>query len=54
MQQKLFQFFLSQEAGPSWNNIEKKPQKQRPKLKKKNYIKLLQRIFALPAVQYNW
>ena len=36
-QQKLFQFFLSQEARASWNNIEKKPQKQRLKLKKKLY-----------------
>ena len=25
--------FLPQEAGPSGNNIEKKPQNQRPKLK---------------------
>ena len=35
MQQKLFQIFLSQEAGGSGNNIERKSQKPRPKLKKK-------------------
>ena len=30
MQQKLISYFLSQEAGASENNIEKKPQKPRP------------------------
>ena len=34
MQQKLFNFFLTQEAGASRNDIEKKPQKPHPKLKK--------------------
>ena len=34
MQQKLFNFFLPQEAGASRNEIEKKPQKPHPKLKK--------------------
>ena len=34
MQQKLFNFFLPQEAGASRNDIEKKPQKPHPKLKK--------------------
>ena len=34
MQQKLFNFFLAQEAGASRNEIEKKPQKPHPKLKK--------------------
>ena len=34
MQQKLVQFFLQQEAGAFGNNIEKEPQKPRPKLKK--------------------
>ena len=53
MQQKLFQFFLSQEDGAFENNIEKKPQKPRQKLKNV-YIIYLQRIFALPAVQCNW
>ena len=34
MQQKLFQYFLSQEAGASGNNIEKEPQKPYSNLKK--------------------
>ena len=34
MQQKLFNFFLPQEAGAFGNNSEKEPQKPRPKLKK--------------------
>ena len=33
MQLKLVQFFLPQEAGAFGNNIEKNPQKPRPKLK---------------------
>ena len=37
MQQKLFQFFLSQEAGVFGNNIEKELQKPRPKLEKYIY-----------------
>ena len=37
MQQKLFQNFLPQEAGAFGNNIEKEPQKSRPKLKKYVY-----------------
>ena len=32
-----FRFFLSQENGPSANNIEKEPQKPRPKLEKYIY-----------------
>ena len=34
MQQKLFNFFLPQEACACRNKIENKPQKSRPKLKK--------------------
>ena len=34
MQQKLFKFFLPQEAGSFRNNIENKPQKPNPKLRK--------------------
>ena len=34
MEEKLVQFFLPQEAGAFGNNIEKEPQKLRPKLKK--------------------
>ena len=34
MQQKLVQNFLQQEVGAFGNNIEKEPQKPRPKLKK--------------------
>ena len=49
MQQKLFQFFLPQEAGAFGINIEKEPQKPRPQLKNM-YIIYLQRIFALPEV----
>ena len=49
MQQILVQFFLPQEAGAFGNNIEKEPQKPRPKLKNMYTIYLL-RIFALPAV----
>ena len=45
--------FLFQEAGASGNNIEKEPQKPRPKLKKYN-IKYLQGIFALPSIQCKW
>ena len=38
MHQKLFQFFfLPREAGAFGNNIEKEPQKPRPKLKKRVY-----------------
>ena len=37
MQKQLFQFFLPQEAGAFENNIEKEPQKPRPKLKKYVY-----------------
>ena len=36
MQQKLFKFFLPQETGAFQNNIEKKLEKPRPKLK--NYV----------------
>ena len=53
MQQKLFQNCLPQEAGAFGNNIEKEPQKPRPKLKKM-YMICLQRIFALPAAQCKW
>ena len=48
MQQKLFQFFLPQEAGVFGNDIEKERQKPRPKLKK--YIIYLQN---LPYLQSN-
>ena len=54
MQKKLFQNFLSQEVATSENNIEKEPQKPRPRLKKYIYIKYLQTIFALPAIQCKW
>ena len=37
MQQKLFLFFLPQEAGAFGNNKEKEMQKPRPKLKKYVY-----------------
>ena len=37
VQQKLFQFFLPQEAGAFGNNIEKELQKRRPNLKKYVY-----------------
>ena len=46
MQRKLFLFFLPQEAEAS-GKVEKEPQK----LKKKTFVKFLQRIFALPAIQ---
>ena len=42
--------FLQQEAGAFGNNIGKKPQKPRPKLKNMYVIYLL-RIFALLAIQ---
>ena len=54
MHKNSFQKFLSQEAGASGNNIEKEPQKSYPKLKKYIYIKYLQIIFALPAIQCKW
>ena len=50
MQQKLFIYFLPQEAGAFRNNIEKKPQKPQPKLKNM-YVIYLQIIFALSAIQ---
>ena len=50
MQQKLFQFFLQQEAGVFGNKIGKELQNPLPKLKN-NYIIYLQRIFALSAIQ---
>ena len=37
MQQNLCQFFLPWEAEAFWNNMEKEPQKPRPKLKKYVY-----------------
>ena len=46
MQQKLFNFFLPQEAGAFRNNIEKKSQKPRPKLKN-TYVIYLQIILAV-------
>ena len=49
MQQKVFQFFFLQEAGGFGNNIEKKPQEARPKLKNM-YIIYLQIIFALSVI----
>ena len=53
MQQKLFQFFLQQEAGAFGNRIGKEQQKPRPKLKTM-YTIYLPRIFALPAIQCWW
>ena len=53
MQQKLLHNFLPQEAGAFVNNIEKEPQKPRPKLKN-IYVIYLQRILALPAIQCKW
>ena len=50
MQQKLFQNFLSQDAGAFGNNMEKEPQTPRQKLKN-IYIKYMERTFALPAIQ---
>ena len=47
MQQKLVQNFLQQEVGAFGNNIEKEPQKPRPKLKNM-YNTYLLRIFTLP------
>ena len=46
MQQKIFKIFSSQEAGASGNNIEKEPQKPRPKLKK-TYILNIYREYLL-------
>ena len=48
-----FKLFLPQEAGAFGINIEKEPQKPRPKLKNM-YILYLLRIFALPAIQCKW
>ena len=42
-----------QEPRAFGNNIGKKPQKTRPKLKNM-YIIYLLRIFALPAIQCKW
>ena len=53
MQQKLVQHFLPLEAGAFGNNIEKDPQKPRPKLKNMYVIYLL-RILVLPAIQCKW
>ena len=50
MQQKLFQFFLPQEAWAFENNIEKEPQKPRPKLKKLYALY----ISTLSTVQRMW
>ena len=50
MQQKLFHFFLLQEAGTSENKIKKNPRKPSPKLKKNMRITYFQRMFALPVV----
>ena len=58
MQQKLVQHFLPLEAEAFGNNIEKDPQKPRPKLKNMYVIYLLRisalRIFALPTIQCKW
>ena len=53
MQQKLVQFFIQQKGGAFGNNIGKKPQKPRRKLKNM-YIMYLLGIFALPAIQCKW
>ena len=44
MQQKLFQFFLPQEAGAFENNIEKEPQKLPQNWKKHVYYILTENI----------
>ena len=44
MQEKLVQNFLPQEVGAFRNNIEKEPQKLRPKLKKCVYYILTENI----------
>ena len=49
MQQKLFQYFLPQEAGVFGNNIERKLQKPHPKLKNM-YVIYLHRITVLLAI----
>ena len=46
MQQRLNQFFLSQETGDFGNNIEKESQKQRPKLKKYIYYIFQESIYS--------
>ena len=53
MLQKLFQFFLPQEAGAFGNNIEKEPQKPRPKLKKYAYYLFTENICS-SAVHCKW
>ena len=56
MQKKLFQFFLPQKGRVSGKNIEKQSQMPCPKLNMYIYIyiKFLQRIFGLPAIQCKW
>ena len=44
MQQKLIQIFVPQEVGAFGNNIEKEPQKPRPKLNKYLYYAFTQNI----------
>ena len=44
MQRNYFKFFLAQEAGASGNNIEKKPQKPCPRLKKCEYYIFIENI----------
>ena len=52
MQQKLFQIFSPQEAGAFGNNIQKEPQKPRPKLKKYVYYIFTENIcFACSPMQ---
>ena len=52
MQKKLFQIFLSQEAGAFGNNLEKEPQKPPPKLKKYVYYIFTENIcFASSPMQ---
>ena len=48
-----FKFFLSQEAGASGNNIEKVPQKPRPKLKKKCILNIYKEYLLCPQFNAN-
>ena len=53
IQQKLFEFFLPQEAGAFENNIKKKPQKATPKIEK-IYISniYIEYMLCLPVVVF--
>ena len=53
MQQKLFKFFLPQEAGAFRKKHRKETAKATPKIEKK-YVICLQIIFVLSAIQCTW